>query len=101
MDLLNRDKQADLMLLADAFFENLEREEYCEYGGWGLDDKRPFGNSDVERDILEIIGVFGPGYDEMTPEAEEYAAHLYDDLGSFLKKCWRGFKYTLCWKENT
>ena len=28
-----------------------------EWGGWGLDDKRPFGNSDVVDDMAIILGV--------------------------------------------
>ncbi len=75
--------------LADAFFENLERNERCEYGGWGLDDKRPFGNSSVESDIAEIIGI---EYDPNEDEREEFHAYLnelYDDLGHYLKYMWK------------
>jgi len=30
--------------------------EYAEYGAAAIDPKRPFGNSNVERDIMEILG---------------------------------------------
>lgn len=59
-----------------------------EYGGWGLDGKRPFGNSYVEGDILEIIG-WEPIGDEYTQDQEEYASDLYGDLGEYLRQQWR------------
>lgn len=37
--------------------------EDCEYGAPAIDCKRPYGNSDVEGDICEILG-WGPGFDE-------------------------------------
>lgn len=86
IELSSRDREADLNSVALAFFDNLERNEYCEYGGWGLDDKRPFGNSDVEGDLIEIV--FGT-LDETLRENEdvtEYVTSLYDDLGEYLKK---------------
>lgn len=92
MDSTDRDKEADLWKLADAFFANLEREQRCEYGGWGLDDKRPFGNSDVHGDILEIIG-YGPVVDDYVSEnQEDYAAELYDELGGFVADKWVEFR---------
>jgi len=63
-----------LALLADAFYENL-RIDNCEFGGIGLDCKRPFGNSNVEYDILEIIGI-DPTI-ENEEEWEAYARYLY------------------------
>jgi len=93
-----RDRDADLLLLADAFYENLERNEHCEFGGWGLDDKRPFGNSSVEYDILEIIGIddLDQMYEDDDPRelAEEYARELYADLGDFLRDQWEKFRTT-------
>lgn len=82
-----RDKNADLEKLADAFFKNLQRGN-CEYGGWGLDDKRPFGNSSVECDILEIIGWESEG-DEYSREQEDYATEIYEDLGAYLQEQWQ------------
>lgn len=77
------------MVLADKFYEYLERGR-CEYGGWGLDDKRPFGNSYVAGDIMEFLGlpndemVGSEQYDEQI----DYVDSLYDDLGSYLKEEW-------------
>jgi hypothetical protein len=92
---MERDRIADLDKLSEAFFENLERESRCEYGGWGLDDKRPFGNSSVAEDILEIIGWEPEGedpYDGRTTYSyaqKEYAHALYDDLGDHLRRRWK------------
>lgn len=88
----DRDKEADLWKLADAFFGNLEREQHMEYGGWGLDDKRPFGNSDVHDDILEIINCSPVVDDYQSREQEDYAAELYDELGGFLQTKWVEFR---------
>ena len=49
-----RNEQQDLKILADAFFAGLTILEW-EYGGIGIDPKRPFGNSDVEADMLEML----------------------------------------------
>ena len=78
-------RKADMLKLADAFFQALERDN-CEYGGWGIHDKRPFGNSDVTGDILEIIGM------KRDDEADSYADRLYDDLGAFLLEQWQEFR---------
>jgi len=85
-----RDRKADLSKLADAFFDHLERKQRCEYGGWGLDDKRPFGNSFVRGNILEIIGWKEEGEDDdWTDEQLQYAEALYDELGEFLRSEWK------------
>ena len=83
---LGRDLEEDLSKLADAFFENLQIDD-CEFGGIGVDCKRPFGNSNVEGDILEIIGVKGSHYrDEWT----RYARSLYHQgLIPYLRKEWK------------
>lgn len=85
-----------MLLLADAFYGSLEREGHCEYGGWGLDHKRPFGNSFVEGDILSIIGAEPEQpYDGAMVWSEEqidYAAVLYDGLGDFLRQQWMLYK---------
>jgi hypothetical protein len=85
-----------MMLLAHAFFKNLTRDN-CEYGGWGVDSKRPFGNSDVEGDVLEIIGLEPkrcphcdePLDDDKGGDPRAYAAGLYSDLGPFLTQTWQ------------
>ena len=92
-DMQNRNKQEDLLKLADAFYENLEREKYCEYGGWGLDDKRPFGNSSVEEDIAEIIELELPDEENMVRRTiTSYCNELYDELGEFLRSQWKEFR---------
>lgn len=87
-----RNLDVDLEALADAFFQNLYREQHTEYGGWGLDDKRPFGNSSVELDILEIIGMspddFADAEHSILPEYRTYANNLYEELGPYLTAKW-------------
>jgi len=73
---MKRDINKDLELLAQAFFKNLEISN-AEFGGIGLDGKRPFGNSDVEGDILDIIG--WKYKEEVSDEQYEYARKLYND----------------------
>lgn len=51
-----RKLQDDLRCLGIAFFENIELNMNACFGSIGLDCKRPFGNSLVESDILDIIG---------------------------------------------
>lgn len=77
-----RDEQQDLKILAKAFFNNLTITT-CEFGGIGLDCKRPFGNSDAEGDILEILK-WEPegddGYDKCYSSTQrEYAYSLYHE----------------------
>ena len=78
----------DMQKLAKAFFDNLQRGR-CEYGGIGLDDKRPFGNSDVEGDILEILGAEPEGDDGegkcWSSEQYQYARQCYDQLIPYLQ----------------
>lgn len=102
MDLNKRNRNEDLEALADEFFNELRREGYCEYGGWGLDDKRPFGNSGpsaIARDILEIIGIGEEDYTDpdtwIKEDYEEYAHGLYNDLGDYIKKAWLKIKPNL------
>ena len=90
MTVTDRNRTEDLDKLADAFFENLERGD-CEYGGWGLDDKRPFGNSSVGLDILELLG-WETDSDEEYDEAEDYAHAIYDDLGDHLRARWKALR---------
>ncbi len=82
-------REAHMEALADAFYEELTREQYCEYGGWGLDDKRPFGNSYVVGDMADIVGIDLPDEeDDARDEVEAYLHELYDDLGLYLKYRW-------------
>jgi len=83
VDIPNRAK--DLHALAENFLKNLVRGS-AEFGGWGHDDKRPYGNSVcIEGDILEAAGYELDG--ELTEDDEDYARSLYNDLGEYLKKC--------------
>lgn len=85
-------KQQHLYELADAFFDNLEIDN-CEYGGIGLNSKRPFGNSYVQGDIFEIIGIEPEeNDDEYTKLQEDYADELYSELIPFLQEKWKKFR---------
>ena len=84
--------------LAQAFFAHLQRGT-CEYGGIGLDDKRPFGNSDVEGDILRILDCKMEGDDGndkcWSSEQREYATELYDELIEYLQERYGGTEQEL------
>lgn len=88
---MDRNETKDLRKLARAFFENLQIDN-CEYGGIGLNDKRPFGNSDATGDIMEMIGM-KPEFNcrncgaEYSEEQRDYADNLYHEkLIPFLKE---------------
>ena len=88
----NDKQQQHLATLADAFFEQLIMLEW-EYGAPGLDPKRPFGNSDVERDILVILDIDPEGDDGdaecFSSLQREYATDLFRvQLIPFLQKTW-------------
>lgn len=90
---MNR-QQEDLAKLANAFFDNLLYDPHCEYGSIGLDCKQPFGNSQVEADILEIIGARMQGDNGEGPcwasHQREYAASLYKEhLIPYLRQQWK------------
>ena len=93
-----RDIQKDLKALADAFYNNLMIDN-CEYGGIGLDDKRPFGNSSVTYDILEIINM-PPAFEcpncgvEYSEEQRDYADSLYHGkLIGYLQQKWEEYNH--------
>lgn len=76
----------DMERLETAFFDNLYRNN-DEYGGIGVDCKRPFGDSDVEGDILRIISAKPEGEGGCWSEGQrEYAAALYRNLVPYLKR---------------
>ena len=50
-----------------------------EYGAPCMDPKRPYGNSDVEGDVCEILGL------EPTDEHKEYAATIHKDMQTVLQ----------------
>lgn len=89
---MQRNEASDLYVLAAAFYSNLQIDN-CEYGAIGVDCKRPFGNSDVEADILEMLGCAPAGDDGQdkcwSSEQREYAADLYTrKLIPFLQNRW-------------
>ena len=91
MIVVNRDVGEDLKLLAKAVLDNLEYKNDCEFGSIGIDCKRPFGNSDVEPDMLEIIGWEMEGDDGEDPcyssKQREYVYKLYTEkLSEFIKE---------------
>lgn len=77
---------SDMNKLEQAFFQNLKfvDGDYTQ-GGIGLDCKRPFGNSNVEGDILEIVGA-SCGEDGWSDEQYDYAQELYRALISHLQR---------------
>ena len=80
--------------LADAFMDYLQLDD-VEFGGWGIDSKRPFGNSFVERDIAEIVGIELPDEEENSEEYDEicrFLRDLYYDLGVFIRWKWLRFR---------
>ena len=77
-------KQEHLNILAKYYLTNLIYLP-IEYGCWGLDPKRPFGNSSVERDILELLDII-KWNEEYSEKQREYAANLYQELGDYLKQ---------------
>ena len=80
MDIDGRNRQEDLAKLADAFFENLELDDN-EFGGIGVNSKRPFGDSNPEKDILKIIGWEPEKSDHESYSREQgaYARELYSE----------------------
>jgi len=95
--LLNTKDNTSLFKLGDAFFENLEIDTDCEFGSIGLNPKRPFGNSDVEDDILEIVEVEPLHFDDCQSsyswEQKNYARDLYFiRLIPFLQACWGEYR---------
>lgn len=89
-----RDEEKDLKALADAFFKELTLMEWVEYGSIGLDPKRPFGNSFVEGDMLELIGWAPEGDDDeedcFSSKQREYVNTLYKEkLIPYLRRRWK------------
>ena len=90
---MKRNLVEDLEKLADAFYKNLEITSW-EFGGVGLDPKRPFGNSDAASDILKILGGFTTveidGEMEFADKDVKYACDLYQKkLIPYLRMRWK------------
>ena len=81
-------KQEHLRLLAKAWFSQLVWSDAYGYGGWMVDLHRPFGNSSVEEDILDLLGFeTHEEFQDTYPFWEtDYATELYKELGSYLKQ---------------
>lgn len=83
----DRDRDEDMRRLAQCALRSMEYDN-VEFGGLGLDSKRPFGNSDVVGDILEIIGATEEGDDGDEPcwssAQREYARDLYFSLAVYM-----------------
>ena len=74
--------------LANAVMHALDYDD-VEFGGIGIDSKRPFGSSTVEIDILEIIGLEPDDGDFYSDELLDYAAELYrNHVLSYIKDKW-------------
>lgn len=91
---MQRDEQQDLKTLADTFFERLSLIWLpWEYGAPGLDPRRPFGNSDVEGDVLELLGCEPEGDDGeaacWSSKQRAYASELFcEKLIPYLREQW-------------
>lgn len=91
---MNQNEKRDLKILADAFYKELSFIDGIEYGWVGLDCKRPFGNSSVEDDILDILEIgpeeFEYGEPVYSNRQRDYARELYTEkLVPFLKEQWQ------------
>ena len=89
--LLGRDLRNDMLILADEFIRGLVENEYLEYGLYNR--KRPFGNPDIQSDILEMLDVMPPKkFGDYTQEERDYAQALYLALGSFIMQEWEAMR---------
>ncbi len=63
------------------------RWEDCEYGAPTVDSKRPYGNSDVEGDIAEILGwEYGKDHwDGMPSELRNAASSIHSEMQTVLQ----------------
>lgn len=76
---------------------NVKFDQHCEYGAGYIDPKRPYGNSNVDRDIGKLLGIEPKGdvYDkdderehrEFTQEQTAYFWKLHVEAALALKIC--------------
>ena len=75
-----RNLAADIDVIAAAVIDALFVDT-CEYGAIGVDAKRPFGNSDVEGDMLQLLGCKPDGNDGedecWSSQQREYVRDIY------------------------
>jgi hypothetical protein len=93
-------REQHLELLADEFMKYMELEwdgEYIESGN----PKRPFGNSDVLSDVIDVIGWIRADYDDVEAhdKQNEYAVSLLNDLGKHIQKRWKEIRLALLEQE--
>jgi hypothetical protein len=83
---IRRDYKADMVELEMEFWNHLVQETNC----IGLDSNRPFGNRDVESDILEMIGEEMEGDDGddkcWSSSQRRYAGGMFAGLVPYLKQ---------------
>ena len=76
----NRDIAADVETIATAVIDALHITPW-EYGGIGVDPKRPFGGGDVEDDMLKLLACQPESDDGFKPcwsqEQREYVHEIY------------------------
>lgn len=69
----------------------------CEYGAPYVDPKRPYGNSDVESDIAEILGwkIKTDRYGDrvMTESQSKKAAKIHSEMENVLQICFRFLQF--------
>jgi len=85
-----RDIAVDTRNLANVVVANLRRTSEG-FGGIELDSKKPFGNSAVEADILELIGWAPVDEDtdrDLYRQQQSYARDVYDRVLPFIQTRW-------------
>jgi len=68
----------------------------CEQGAPEIDPKRPYGNSDVEGDICELLGIqrVSVNYEEgFRTEDLEYAAKIHKEMGNVIKYIFNNYDF--------
>ena len=81
-------KQFELTLQHIELLTNAHiRWEDCEYGAPAIDCKRPYGNSFVEQDIAEILGLLSEGgnIDDIPEEHVERCRELHEETETALQ----------------
>jgi len=78
-------KQEHIKLLKNAYISW----DDCEYGAPAIDCKRPYGNSDVEMEMVKILGykVFEDGHGDkhLTKEQSDYLRKLHEETQDALQ----------------
>ena len=80
-----KEREKHMEILEKAFFDNLEYND-IEFGTPWLHPKRPFGNSYVEGDILEMLEIEADSDEGYSEKQDEYASDLFSDLVEWLQK---------------